>query len=131
MADVLPKLKRDGVWLISDRDGAQMGHRWGVVTSGEGVGVPLQRPPLAGEHLPAQIALKFEGAEEIRWWHLWWQVETLFGARRFAALILLPNGWRYCVCQMAGEPQQQDNRGYWLHVVLPVEILAEFEGEIV
>ena len=82
------------------------------------------------EHLPAQIALKFEGDDEIRWWHLWWQVETLFGARRFAAKILLPNGWRYCICQMAGEPQQQDNRGYWLHIVLSVQILAEFEEEI-
>jgi len=129
MADVLPQLRRNGQWILPQVDSIQIGHRWGVTTADAGLGVPLQRKPLQGEPFPLSFVVHFDTPEAVHWWHYWHMAQTKFAQRRFAARLLFPNGWRYCVCQFTQAPEQVENRSYWLVMRLSVEVLADFATE--
>lgn len=129
MADVLPQLRLpSGEWVEPDRDSYTVGHRWGVPVSDTGSGVPFTRRPRDDQPLSLSFVVKLDGVEQIRWWALWFYGQTVGGARRFEARFLLPNGWRYCVCEFTGQPEQLDNRGYWLVLRLSVQIIADIKS---
>ena len=126
MADVLPQLKLpSGEWIRPQVDGYSLGHRWGVTVSDAGDGVPFTRRPRDDQPLPISFSFNLETVEHVRWWALWFYRETLNGARRFEALLPLANGDRYCVCELANPPEQQDSRTYRLVLKLTVNVISE------